>query len=112
MLPSEEAQDGPVPPGPCERDCHITRVAYDSRHAFIKDAGQGDLLEGEGSLSLSRRMLDVNADHVKTNPADTPMARSDYDACGKEASDSGRRFAWYENSVDQGHPDRSWLPFR
>ncbi|HEY5533116.1 MAG TPA: hypothetical protein VIK22_14095 [Candidatus Anoxymicrobiaceae bacterium] len=51
-------------------------------------------------------------DHVKSNPTDTRMARSDYDACGKEASDSSRRFAWYANSVDQGHPDWSWLPFR
>ncbi len=63
--------------------------------------------------ALGRKDIPVLAlDHVKTSPPDESMARKGYDRCARIASQTGRRFIWYANSVNQDHPSWPWLPYR
>jgi len=51
-------------------------------------------------------------DHVSTDPPDNGMARDDFDRCARIADETGRRFIWYANSIEQDHPAWTWLPLR
>jgi len=51
-------------------------------------------------------------DHVQTEPPNEEMARKCFDEAQRLSMESGYRFIWYGNSVDQDLPIWSFLPLR
>ncbi|MEW5760630.1 MAG: endo alpha-1,4 polygalactosaminidase [Candidatus Thermoplasmatota archaeon] len=51
-------------------------------------------------------------DHVQSNPPDEKVARKCFDEAQYLSNETGYRFIWYGNSVDQDLPIWSFLPFR
>jgi len=51
-------------------------------------------------------------DHVQTEPPDEEMARKCFDEAQRLSIETGYKFVWYGNSVDQDLPIWSFLPLR
>jgi len=51
-------------------------------------------------------------DHVQTEPPDEEMARRCFDEAQRLSMESGYRFIWYGNSIDQDLPIWSFLPLQ
>ncbi len=51
-------------------------------------------------------------DHVETNPPDENMAQTCYERTTEIAAETGHKFVWYANSVEQDLPIWSFLPLR
>jgi len=51
-------------------------------------------------------------DHVRTEPPDEETARKCFDEAQRLSKETGYKFVWYGNSVDQDLPIWSFLPLR
>lgn len=64
------------------------------------------------STLRNRSMPVLVLDHVQTDPPDEAMARRCFDETQRLSNETGYKFVWYGNSVDQDLPIWAFLPLK